>query len=323
MRDEIKIHPMQHFTANHFVFLCEAQEHIQFDAQPGTAIRGALYHALINLFSPNAPIPGVPLDPVRALLAAEDEENARGRDVPRAFAVEPPPAHSHCSTGKRFIFGVSLYGTASALIPYLFRAVPEMGMLGLGRGRGRFKLIRVHESNPLNDTNRVVMHHRHVVEPRLTVTQRRVDEELTMRRTDEVTLRFLSPMRLIEGGGLVRTPKLGPLMRRLIDRAQALAEFYQAAEQPAASRDVWKAEFQQMGALGDRLDETALLSDSSTWVDIQSYSKARSRSTPIGGFVGLARWRIDSPEMLSWLMWGQSLHVGKNASKGDGYFRVE
>jgi hypothetical protein len=47
---------MQHFTAMHFVFLCEALEHIQLDSQPGTAIRGALYHALIGLFSPNEPI---------------------------------------------------------------------------------------------------------------------------------------------------------------------------------------------------------------------------------------------------------------------------
>jgi hypothetical protein len=322
-KQTIQAHPMLHFTAMHFVFLCEALEYIQLDAQPGTAIRGALYHALVNLFSPNDPIPGVPLDPVRALLAAENEENARGRDVPRAFSVQPPPPYTRIDSGRRFSFGVSLYGSADALMPYLFRALPEMGSLGIGKGRGRFRLIRINEITPLNDSNRIIMHHKRVLEPRLMVTHRRVMEELEMRRTDEVTLRFLTPMRLIEGGSLVHTPKLGVLLRRLIERAQALVEHYQPPPEAAPPRTVWKDEWQRMGSMGDQIDEAGLLMDAVRWVDIQSYSRARGRATPIGGFVGQARWRINSPEILAWLLWGQSLHVGKNAAKGDGHFRVE
>jgi hypothetical protein len=143
-----------------------------------------------------------------------------------------------------------------------------------------------------------------------------------MRRSDEVTLRFLTPMRLIEAGSLVHTPKLGTLLRRLIERAQALVEQYQPADEPAA-RVVWKDEWQRIGDLGDQIDTGGLLRDATHWVDIKSYSRARARSTPIGGFTGIARWRINSPDVLTWLLWGQSLHVGKNAAKGDGYFRIE
>lgn len=317
-------HPMQHFSAMHFVFFCEALDYISLDAQPGTALRGALYHALVSLFSPNEPIPGVPLDPVRALLAAEDEDNARGRDLPRAFTVEPPPAYTEIPSQRRFKFGVSLYGSAESLIPYLFRAVPEMGQLGIGKGRGRFQLIQIYEVSPLNDTSRVIMHHQRVVDRvRLAVTHRRVVEELGLRRVDEVTLRFLTPMRLVEAGSLVHTPKLGVLLRRLIERAQALVEHYPTTDEPPPARAVWKDEWQRIGSLGDQIDASGLLLDASRWVDIQSYSRARGRATPIGGFVGQARWRIDSPEVLAWLLWGQSLHVGKNAAKGDGYFRIE
>lgn len=322
--DTVQIHPMRHFSAMHFVFLCEALEHIQLDAQPGTAIRGALYHAMINLFSPNEPIPGVPLDPVRGLLADEDENNPRGRDVPRAFSIEPPPPYTHIDSKRRFQFGVTLFGSAEALMPYLFRAVPEMGKLGIGKGRGTFRLIQIYEVSPLNDTRRVIMHHQRVVDrPRLTVTHQRVLEELGMRRTDEVTLRFLTPMRLIEAGGLVHTPKLGALLRRLIERAQVLVERYSASDESVTARAIWKDEWQRIGDLGDQIDTTGVLLDASRWVNIQSYSRARGRSTPIGGFVGQARWRIGSPDVLTWLLWGQSLHVGKNAAKGDGYFRIE
>lgn len=322
--DTVQIHPMQHFSAMHFVFLCEALEHIQLDAQPGTAIRGALYHAMIDLFSPNEPIPGVPLDPVRKLLADEDENNPRGRDVPRAFTVEPPPPYSHIASKRRFRFGVTLFGSADALMPYLFRALPEMGKLGIGKGRGTFRLLQIYEVSPLNDTSRVIMHHQRVVDrPRLTVTHQRVMEELGMRRADEVTLRFLSPMRLIESGSLVHTPKLGTLLRRLIERAQVLVERYSPSDESIAARLIWKDEWQRIGNLGDQIDATGFLLDASRWVNIQSYSRARGRATPIGGFVGQARWRINSPDVLTWLLWGQSLHVGKNAAKGDGYFHIE
>jgi hypothetical protein len=324
MNDDTPIvHPMQDFRATHFMFVCEALEAIQLDAQPGTALRGALYQAMISLFSPNDPIPGVPLDPARALLAAEDEGNARGRDIPRAFAVEPPTAYFQAEAGRRMEFGVSLFGTAEALMPYLFRAVPQMGRQGVGKGRGKFRLVRIDEMLPLNDSRRVVMHHQRVNDPRLTVTHRRVLEEVGMRHQDEVTVRFITPIRLIEHGALVHTPKLAPLLRRLVERAQALVEHYSLPGTRQPTREMWHDEWQKMGRLGEASDAAGLLLDETGWVDVQSYSRARGRATPIGGLVGQARWRIESPEILAWLLWGQSLHVGKNVAKGDGYFRVE
>lgn len=323
MDDNTLVHPMQYFRATHLMFVCEALEPIYLDAQPGKAIRGALYQALINRFSPNEPIVGLPLDPVRQLLADEDETNVRGRDLPRAFAVVPPQAYLRVASRRRFQFGVSLFGSAESLMPYLFRAVPEMGNQGIGKGRGTFRLIRIDEFLPLNDSRRVVMHHQRVVDPRLKVTHRRVLEEVGMRPKEEVTLRFHTPMRLIENGGLVHHPRLGTLLRRLIDRAQALVEHYSSPGDPQPPREMWLAEWQKMGSLGDAIDADGLLLDETHWVNVQSYSRARGRATPIGGFVGQACWRLNSPEVLTWLLWGQSLHVGKNAAKGDGYFRVE
>jgi hypothetical protein len=109
----------------------------------------------------------------------------------------------------------------------------------------------------------------------------------------------------------------------LIERAQALVERYSQADAPMPTREMWHAEWQKLGNLGDAADESGLLMDDTRWVNIESYSRARGRRTPIGGFVGQARWKINSSQLLIWLLWGQSLHVGKNIAKGDGYFRVE
>jgi hypothetical protein len=314
-------HLMQDFTVLHIVFLCEATSLIQLDAQPGTVIRGAMYHALTRLFSPQEPIAGLPLDPVRELLAAENPDNARGQDIPRAFTVEPPPANSEIKAGGRFSFGISLFGSAIDLLPHIVRAIPEMGRTGIGRGRGRFRLVHVAEHNPLDGVSNILVQGDKVSPPTLILGHEALLAAAS-RSAEIVTVNFITPMRLIEGGGLIRSPKLGTLLRRLIDRAQALVEQYHTSDTLPA-RELWQATWQRLGALGDEVDVTGLLVNTCRWLDVQSYSRARGRSTPIGGFMGTAQWRIDSPEILVWLLWGQSLHVGKNAAKGDGYFRVE
>jgi hypothetical protein len=315
-------HLMQDFTVLHVVFLCEATSEIQQEAQPGTAIRGALYSALTQLFSPQEPIPGLPLDPVRELLAAENPANARGQDIPRAFTVEPPPANSKIKAGGRFSFGISLFGSAIDLLPYIVRAVPEMGRGGIGRGRSRFRLIHVAEHNPLSNASNIIVQGDKVSPATLTLTHVAIQGAARSRSTEAITMKFLTPMRLIEDGGLIRSPKLGVLLRRLIDRAQSLVEYYQPTD-TIPPREQWQRTWQQLGEVGDTIDKTDLLVNTCRWVDVQSYSKVQGRSTPIGGFMGTAQWRINSHEILVWLLWGQSLHVGKNAAKGDGYFRIE
>lgn len=316
-------HLMDHFFVQHYVFVGRAREWISFGAQPGTAIRGAIYHALVELFSPNDPIPNMPLDPVRQLLEAEDETNPRGRNLPRAFTVEPPPPNARYGNGQRFEFGLSLFGSALVMAPYLFRAVHHVSQHGIGQGRGRFELERIAEYNPLNRTRRDVMHHERVFIPRLHVSHRRIVREIAIRNTDRILVNFLSPMRLIEGGRLVRVPHLGTLLRRLIERAQSLVENYSTDAAHVPSQADWRAEWERIGELGDAIQRNGLLFERTEWLDVTSFSQKRGRGSPIGGFVGRAGWRIPQRDVVQWLLWGQSLHVGKNTPKGDGYFILE
>lgn len=319
---QVQLHPMHHFTVQHLRFACRAETPITFDAQPGKAIRGALYHALISIFSPNEPIPGLPLDPVRALLSSQDQDHARGQDLPRAFTVEPPPAYMHLEAGERFEFGLSLLGASISLMPYLLRATREAGILGVGKGRGNFRLIHVEEFKPLDDSRRSLMHHNQVVSPRLQITHQQIEEEVAIRKDKSVLLHFISPLRLVQKERLVKKVLLGVLLRRLIERAQTLVEFESHHLSHVAPRERWKAEWEYIGQLGDTLDSESLIYDNTRWNDINSYSQTRQRSTPIGGLIGKACWQNVPQEVLAWLLWGQSLHVGKNAVKGDGYFRV-
>ncbi|MEP7287803.1 MAG: CRISPR system precrRNA processing endoribonuclease RAMP protein Cas6 [Chloroflexota bacterium] len=314
---------VQGFVAQHIVFMVRAQEAIQFSEQPGVNLRGALYQALITRFSPNVPVPGLPYDLIRQFLEGLDDENARGRDLPRAYTVEPPPPNAHYSTGEQFEFGITLFGQAVSYLPYLFYALRDVADLGIGFGRGRFQMIRICEVNPLNKSRRQIIDPHQVSDLRLAINHKAIQYAVNLWRSDEILLRFLTPARLTDYGALARRPSLGILLRRLLERAQSLVEQNQSKPEVAAGLERWKAEWMRMGALGDVLDAQHLIADNTYWKDVTSHSHIKGRSSPIGGLMGKARWQINERDVLYWLLWGQSLHVGKNTAKGDGWYSVE
>jgi CRISPR-associated endoribonuclease Cas6 len=307
---------MRGFFAHHIVFVARAREAIQFSQQPG------VYHALIERFSPNIPIPGLPYDLIRQFLEGLDDENARGRDLPRSYAIEPPAPNAHFGTGEQFEFGITLFGQAVAYVPYLFYALRDVADAGIGFGRGRFEMIRIVELNPLNKSRRQIMDPHQVSDLRLAVTDQTIRYAVNTWRGDQILLRFQTPTRLIQHGLLTQHPSLGVMLRRILERTQSLVEQNQSKSEIDHNLSSWKAEWLRMGALGDALDEE-LISDHTYWQNVSSHSQSKGRSSPIGGFMGKARWRISDQDVLYWLLWGQSLHVGKNTAKGDGWYSVE
>jgi hypothetical protein len=127
-------------------------------------------------------------------------------------------------------------------------------------------------------------------------------------------VRFWTPTRIVDEGKLLKQPQLGPILRRLLERLDALRGEY-AGEPPVTGRE-------QLIALADGV---RLVQDYTRWVDLKSGSRRLGRTTPAGGFVGLATYAAP-PEtwqaLLPYLLWGQEVHVGKSATKGDGWFEV-
>lgn len=314
---------LKDFAAHHIVFVVRAKEAIQFNEQSGVNVRGALYQTLITRFSPNAPVPGLPYDPIRQFLEGLDEENARGRDLPRSYAIDPPPPNAHYERGEQFEFGISLYGQAVSYIPYLFYALRDVADEGIGFGRGRFQMLRICEVNPLNKSRRQIMDPHQVSDLKLAVTHKAIQYAVNVWRGNEILLRFLTPTRLTDHGELVRKPTMGVMLRRLLERAQSLVEQNQSKEMVPIGLPSWKAEWERMGALGDGVDARDLIADQTYWKEVTSYSRHKGRYSPISGFMGKVHYRLAEQDVLYWMLWGQSLHIGKNTAKGDGWYSVE
>lgn len=308
---------MAGLTVQHLRFTVEALEIIVFQDQPGSALRGALYQALAQHFCSADGLPNHAQHcPVCWLLAAEDEDGSRGENIPRALTVQPPYAKLVYQRGEQLIFGFSLIGQAQNLLPYLLRAVQQMGEIGIGRGRGRFRLLNLSEVNPLLDVERTLMNGHLVKQPTLQVTPNRIFETAATLSNQHLTLEFLTPMRLTAHSKLVKTPEPLPFMQRLLERCQALTRYY--GEQ-AFDEARWQANYLEVSAQASHLQ---VAYNETRWVEASSGSKRQERYTPISGFTGRVRWEGHLAPLLPWILWGQSLHVGKNAIKGNGWYQI-
>jgi hypothetical protein len=317
---------------------------IQFDQHAGSAVRGALFGALWGRFCVNqaasscATCPLRATCPVASLVAPLRDENPRGRDIPRPFVIRPPLPAVQASnglpmrleTGQPFTLGLTLIGSAANLLPYVVAAAQVMENLGIGRPsstnsgrRGRFKLEAIEGVDPFGERRQrlYTRGEKQVALPGLAVTSEGVATRADALPSDRLALRFLTPTRLIAEGQLVRRPDAAVLVRRLADRLEALEREYGEPGDPGAEgEDTWRARRLMVERHAPSMRTVA---DETRWVDVASYSARQRRATPIGGFVGRAVFEGDLGPLRELLVWGEVLHAGKNAVKGDGLYRIE
>jgi hypothetical protein len=310
----------------HLRFHLRAQEALIFGDQPGSALRGAIYSALARDFCSSDALRDTPAHqavcPVCRLLAAEDDQAGRGRNIPRPLAVEPPLGRLHFPADAELSFGVTLIGWAIAGLPYLIRAVMAAGKSGIGAGRGCYQLVRVSETCPLSGAQRTILEGQVVRRPQLTVSALAVDQAAAAHDADHVHLQLLTPLRLTAGGKLVKRAEPVIFMQRLLERCQNLAEHY-AVFDPAAEpirRQQWMAAYDGVTEVAR---QAVIAGDETVWMEARSGSRRQNRVTEIGGLVGGVTWTGPLRRLLPWLIWGQSLHVGKDAVKGNGWYQVQ
>jgi hypothetical protein len=313
---------------HHLQFTMVAATPLELGDNAGSAVRGALVNALLDRFCANKDAPtcvDCPLFnvcPVAALVAPMRETGETGGDQrPRPYVTRPPQPRRY-APGETLTFGLGLFGHAAELFPYLVMAAQGIEVQGLGRRlqeqngrRGRVRLLAIHAVNPLTGDRQPLFQagQRQVQVPGIPIGPAEVAAFAATLPENRLTLRFLTPMRLIDKGGLVKRPALRPLIQRLGIRLTDLAAAYGDGPLPAADAR----------ALLPIADSATLESDNTRWIDITSYSRRSGERTPIGGMVGEAVFTGNLGPLREILVWGSLVHVGKNAVKGDGWYVVE
>ena len=337
---------MQHFTAHRLRLVADVKTTIELNEHQGSAIRGALYHALRTRFCTNRAAEEcsectlVAACPVATLVSTMLPGAKRGRDVPRPYTIQPPlPGTGHPLSrpdgrvvyryrpGEQLAFGRTLYAQALQLFPYVVMAIMEMSEKGIGRRtkhddgrwrRGSFTLREVWTENPLTGQRQPVISEgdRVVQVPDLPVTHEQV---LTWAADPapggQVHVALMTPTRLIERGRLVKPHsfRFRPFFQRLLDRIEGLSQVFSDTPQSF-----------DFPALIAAAEEVRTVENLLSWEELRSYSTRQRRDTPTSGLMGHVTFEADDwGPFLPWLGWGQYVHVGKDAVKGNGWYEVQ
>jgi len=326
---------MEQFTAHQLRFTCEVQTSILLNEHQGSAIRGALFHALRRQFCYNKEATNCgecslwATCPICFLVATRNVQSRRGVEVPRPYTVEPPlRGKTRYEPGDSLEFGLTMFAQALNLFPYVVLGSQALEHGGLGkrinepaRGRGKwrgtFAVREIAAVNALTGEGQPVLRQgdNMVRVPDVPVTHQQVlqqAERLASRPAGRLTFEFLTPTRLIQGGRLVKRIAFTPLFHRLMERLSSLAEQYADSPPPPDWRDLLP--------LADRV---RVVEDHTRWVELESYSTRRRARTQIGGLMGRVTFQTDDwTPFLPYLVWGEITHVGKDTVKGDGWYRI-
>ncbi len=315
-------------TTTHLRFVCEATTPLRLEAdtfRAGSNLRGALGQVMMRTYCAGNPsdLEHVAQCPVHWLLAA----NLKPGEERRGYALVPPLADAKrdcLQAGDTFEFGLTLFGNTRQFLPYFVLAVPEMGRMGIGPGRGKFRLKRIWALNPLTgESERLLEAGSNLVHtPTLVVDhsclQQRANGRLQMREGKDVELEieFVTPMRLIRNEQTVKVPEFSALFGRLLERVDELNQQFADGSRRAVD------EVKQFQELAARVQSVEV---HTRWVEVWSGSQRRGAASPLSGFVGRARfaapllvWRA----LLPWLLWGELVQVGKDTVKGNGVLKI-
>ena len=227
-------------------------------------------------------------------------------NIPNPYVIEPGIAPgSATSAGELVQFNIVLVGSALRQLGLVIRAVSVALQQGLGQDRVRADLLQVDV---------------HAEEGWIAVW-RKGDVQVAGHPTaiqlpsgpapGSVVMRFLTPLRLQQQGMPLGADALTPrkLLGDLLRRTTMLFEAHDEQQFPAQ-------------AVGGILEDAAALvgKPDMRWVEQSRYSSRQGREMALGGLVG--QWRLEGElgRVYPWLWLGQWLHLGKNATMGNGRY---
>ncbi len=224
--------------------------------------------------------------------------------APHPFVIEPPDENKQVyEPGETMEFSLVLIGRGREYLPYFVYAFEELGNMGLGRGKGRYRIEKIHAGGEEIYTAET----RTLREPRNALVIPAQTEPVT-----SLTLTFLTPTRIKYEEQLAPDPEFHMLMRNLLRRISSLSYFHTGNKMEADFKGI----IERAGAVKTVRKDL-------TWIDWERYSTRQDARMKLGGFVGTMAFEGDIMEFMPYLRIGEIVHIGKATSFGLGKFRID
>ena len=254
-----------------------------------------------------------------------DTDSAGENDeaTPKPFVFAPPlDIRRTFGPEDRISVGVTLVGSAIEHYPYYFAAFDWMGQMGMGSGRGKFRIqagfsVGLAGEEPIYDAERKWLR----MDGCRTLTVEEIVDTCPP-LIDRVEVHFLSPMLLKKDRGIFYVgrgaPRYNPtlpfdlLVRSLFRRLNRLQALYGGTGKPLNDP-----------ALMRKAADIAGLDHDLIWQSFERFSSRQNQKHRLEGFVGQAVYAGDAlGGFLPYMKFGEYLHVGNKVAFGLGRYQV-
>lgn len=239
---------------------------------------------------------------------------------PHPFVIEPPPETKELyRAGESFEFDLVLIGRAVDFLPYFIFTIDQMGDIGIGRGRGRYRLEKVSSHNPFaQDRAESVIYegrgrplndcfHRTRFDPEVLAKSELLS--VTNDADSRLTICFVTPARIKFQNHLITDIDFQIFWSNLTRRLSMLS---------AVHCDNGFQIGQTDAAHSIRTERSNL-----HWVDWERYSERQQTRMKLGGFCGEVTFEGNLKRFLPYILLGQYLHIGKGTSFGLGKYEIQ
>ncbi|HAA83648.1 MULTISPECIES: CRISPR system precrRNA processing endoribonuclease RAMP protein Cas6 [Thermodesulfobacterium] len=218
--------------------------------------------------------------------------------LPHPFVIEPPETDKKIfAKGDRFDLKVILIGKAINYTPHFILAIQLAGENGIGKGKRKFNLLE------------------HLIED----GEIAINFLLNLQETEgpfssetQITIEFLTPLRLIYQKKLVKRLEFHVLIRQLLRRITSLYYFH-------CEGNTKSIPARELISLAEKIKTKH---HGLRWYDWERYSFRKERRMQMGGLIGKVVFEGNLSPFTPILKAGEILHCGKNTSFGLGKYRI-
>ncbi|MDH7513891.1 MAG: CRISPR system precrRNA processing endoribonuclease RAMP protein Cas6 [Clostridiales bacterium] len=231
--------------------------------------------------------------------------------IPRPFVIEPPKETKRIyKRGEKMDFNLVLIGRAIAYLPYFIIVFDELGQIGLGQKKGNFHLKKVWNKGSLIYSNEKKT--LKVVEPNIMEIPDQLEIKESTGSEIDMTLEFLTPVRLRYQRDLVVMPEFHILIRNILRRLWLLSYFHGEMKEPSWNhREIIEA-----------AKEVRIKNSFLQWYDWERYSGRQKTRMRLGGLVGRISYHGRIRPFLPLIKAGSIFHVGKGTAFGLGEYAI-
>ncbi|HOP86225.1 MAG TPA: CRISPR system precrRNA processing endoribonuclease RAMP protein Cas6 [Syntrophorhabdaceae bacterium] len=233
--------------------------------------------------------------------------------IPHPFVIEPPEEKtSTYRPGERITFNLILIGRAIDFIPYFIYTFDELGKIGIGRGRGKYRLKTVIDNN-----KEIYSAKENAIKPSnpdiLDIPEKNEFLPQESKNHNRLKLTINTPVRILYNRRLTSYLEFHILMRNLLRRIGLLYYFHCEKNPPAWDHKIIIKE----------AEDVKIHKNNLRWFDWERYSTRQHAKMKMGGLIGDIVYEGNIKPFMPYLKAGEIFHIGKGTSFGLGKYVIE